>query len=92
MTERPDERPFIFAVDPDPQAIQRITGELQRYSADYEVVCGPSPEAALAQLERMRDAGERVAIVLAARGGTGCAARSCSRGSTTCIRTRSAVS
>ncbi len=68
MTEPPDERPFIFAVDPDPQAIQRITGELQRYSADYKVVCGPSPEAALAQLEHMRDAGERVAIVLAARG------------------------
>jgi len=68
MTEAPDDRPFIFAVDPDPQAIQRITGELQRYSADYRVICGPSPEAALAQLERMRDEGEAVAIVLAARG------------------------
>ncbi len=66
-----DDRPFIFAVDPDPQAIQRITGELQRYHSDYRVVCGPSPEAALTQLERMRDAGERVAIVLAARGETG---------------------
>lgn len=71
MTEPTDERPFIFAVDPDPRAIQRITGELQRYSADYRVICGPSPDAALAQLERMRDAGERVAIVLAARGETG---------------------
>ncbi|CAN5338346.1 FAD-dependent oxidoreductase [soil metagenome] len=63
-----DDRPFIFAVDPDPQAIQRITGELQRYQADYRVVCGPSAEGALAQLERMRDEGEAVAIVLAARG------------------------
>jgi len=66
-----DDRPFIFAVDPDPQAIQRITGELQRYQSDYRVVCGPSPAAALTQLERMRDAGKRVAIVLAARGETG---------------------
>ena len=66
-----DNRPFIFAVDPDPQAIRRITGELQRYQADYRVVCGPSPEAALAQLERMRDDGEPVAIVLAARGEQG---------------------
>ncbi|MDQ3379896.1 MAG: FAD-dependent oxidoreductase [Actinomycetota bacterium] len=66
-----DDRPFIFAVDPDPQAIQRITGELQRYQSDYRVVCGPSPDAALTQLERMRDAGKRVAIVFAARGETG---------------------
>jgi len=66
-----DNRPFIFAVDPDPQAIRRITGELQRYQADYRIVCGPSPEAALAQLERMRDDGEQVAIVLAARGDQG---------------------
>ncbi|MBA3374645.1 MAG: FAD-dependent oxidoreductase [Actinobacteria bacterium] len=66
-----DERPLIFAVDPDPDAIRRITGELQRYSADYRVVCGPSPEAALTQLEHMRDAGDRVAIVFAARGERG---------------------
>jgi len=66
-----EDRPVIFAVDPDPKAIQRITGELQRYSANYRVICGPSPEAALTQLERMRDAGERVAIVLAARGERG---------------------
>ena len=65
------DRPFIFAVDSDPEAIQRIARELRRYDADYRVVCGRSPEAALAQLERMRDAGERVAIVLAARGETG---------------------
>jgi thioredoxin reductase (NADPH) len=71
MSETSDNRPFIFAVDPDPRAIQRITGELQRYSADYRVICGPSPEAALSQLEKMRDDGARVAIVLAARGNEG---------------------
>ncbi len=66
-----DSRPYIFAVDPDPRGIQRITGELQRYSADYRVICGPSPEAALEQLKRMREEGARVAIVLAARGNDG---------------------
>ena len=71
MNEGLDERPLIFAVDPDPRAIQRITGELQRYSADYRVICGPSPEAALTQLERLREEGARVAIVLAARGNEG---------------------
>ena len=71
MNEVLDERPLIFAVDPDPRAIQRITGELQRYSADYRVICGPSPEAALTQLERLREEGARVAIVLAARGNEG---------------------
>ena len=71
MNEVLDERPLIFAVDPDPRAIQRITGELQRYSADYRVFCGPSPEAALTQLETLREEGARVAIVLAARGNEG---------------------
>ncbi|MGI8885603.1 MAG: hypothetical protein ACR2G9_01610 [Gaiellaceae bacterium] len=42
------DRPFIFAVDSDPEAIQRIARELRRYDADYRVVCGRSPEAALA--------------------------------------------
>lgn len=71
MSDERDDRPFIFAVDPDPRAIQRITGELQRYSADYRVICGPSPEAALSQLEAMREEGARVAVVLAARGNEG---------------------
>ena len=31
MNEVLDERPLIFAVDPDPRAIQRITGELQLF-------------------------------------------------------------
>ncbi|HSI98662.1 MAG TPA: hypothetical protein VK926_09900, partial [Gaiellaceae bacterium] len=63
-----DDRPLIFAVDEDARAIERITGELQRYVRDYRVVCGPSPEAALAQLERVREDGGQVAMVLSARG------------------------
>lgn len=60
--------PLILAVDEDADALERITRELQRYARDYEVVCGPSAEAALAQLERLHSSGDAVAIVLAARG------------------------
>lgn len=69
--ERPDdvvELPLILAVDEDAEALERITGELQRYARDYRVVCGPSTEAALKQLEAMREREAAVAIVLAARG------------------------
>ena len=63
-----DELPLILAVDEDAEALERITGELQRYARDYRVVCGPSAEAALRQLESLRDRDAAVAIVLAARG------------------------
>jgi thioredoxin reductase (NADPH) len=62
------ELPLILAVDEDAEALERITGELQRYARDYRVVCGPSTESALRQLEVMRDRDAAVAIVLAARG------------------------
>ena len=62
------ELPLILAVDEDPEALQRITAELQRYARDYRVICGPSTEAALAQLEELRDSDAAVAIVMAARG------------------------
>jgi thioredoxin reductase (NADPH) len=66
MTEGQD-KPLILAVDDEPAALTRITSELQRYSRDYRVVCGPSAESALRQLRSMRDEGEQVAIVLAAK-------------------------
>jgi thioredoxin reductase (NADPH) len=69
-----DERPVILAVDPDRAAISRITGHLSRYADDYRIECGSSTDDALAKLERMRDAGDKVAIVLAARGEGGLAA------------------
>jgi thioredoxin reductase (NADPH) len=71
MTEPPADAPVIFAVDPDRGAISRITAHLARYAADYRVLCSSSTEEALAELERMRRAGERVAIVLAGRGESG---------------------
>jgi len=60
--------PLILAVDEDAEALERITGELQRYARDYNVICGPSTEAALVQLEALHEHGEAVAIVLVARG------------------------
>ena len=60
--------PLILAVDEDAEALERITGELQRYARDYRVICGPSVEAALRQLESLRERDAAVAIVLAARG------------------------
>jgi thioredoxin reductase (NADPH) len=66
-----DDRPVILAVDPDRDAISRITAHLQRYADDYRVLCSSSTEGALADLERMREAGDRVAVVLAGRGESG---------------------
>ena len=84
------ELPLILAVDEDAEALERITGELQRYARDYAVICGPSTEAALAQLEalheRRRGGRDRAGR---ARDAGRSRARSSSSACTTCIRTRS---
>jgi thioredoxin reductase (NADPH) len=60
--------PALVAVDSDTSALKRISEELRRrYGSDYQVRCEPSAHAALALLEQMRDAGEQVAVVLAAQ-------------------------
>jgi thioredoxin reductase (NADPH) len=60
--------PVLLAVDDDPDALERIERELgRRYAADYRVVCLGSAQDALSELERLRDAGEDVAVVLAAQ-------------------------
>jgi thioredoxin reductase (NADPH) len=66
-----DLRPIILAVDPDREGLSRISAHLDRYARDYRIACRPSTEEALAELERMRDEGENVALVLAARGESG---------------------
>ena len=60
--------PLIVAVDEDADSLHRLAAELQRYERDYNVICGPSLEAALTQLEALRNREAAVAIVLAARG------------------------
>ena len=84
-----DDLPLILAVDDDAEALELITGELQRYARDYKVICGPSTEAALATLEALRDKDAAVAIVLAARGRQELRGKSCSPRFTTCTRMRS---
>jgi thioredoxin reductase (NADPH) len=59
-------KPVILAVDDDLSSIGHISGELQRrYERDYRVVFLTSSSEALAELERMAERGERVALVLA---------------------------
>src|SRR5947208_1055547 len=58
--------PAIVVVDSDQKALDKIENELQRrYAEDYRIVSRRSTTAALVALKTMRDAGERVALVLA---------------------------
>jgi thioredoxin reductase (NADPH) len=60
--------PVILAIDDDPSSIGHISTELERrYDRDYQIVYSTSPSEALAQLESLRDTGDRVALVLAAQ-------------------------
>jgi thioredoxin reductase (NADPH) len=59
--------PVLLAIDADPDALADVTRELHRYASNYRVICTPSPEEALARLTRLSDAGEEVAVVLAAQ-------------------------
>jgi thioredoxin reductase (NADPH) len=59
-------RPVIVAIDDDPSSIGHVSSELERrYDRDYHVAYYTSPRGALADLEAMRTAGDRVALVLA---------------------------
>jgi thioredoxin reductase (NADPH) len=59
-------RPRVLVVEDETEARARIRGELERrYGSDYRVRCEGSALAALAKLERWRDAGDPVALVLA---------------------------
>ena len=60
--------PVLVAVDPDPSALGDIERELSdRYASRYRISCTRSPEEALAVLARLSEAGEEVALVLAAQ-------------------------
>src|SRR5918994_2381203 len=59
-------RPRVLVVEDEREARARIRDELERrYGSDYRVRCEGSALAALAKLERWRDASEPVALVLA---------------------------
>jgi thioredoxin reductase (NADPH) len=58
--------PVLLAVETDTDALSSVVRELHdRYESDYRITCTPSPQEALALLERLAGAGEEVALVLA---------------------------
>ena len=60
-------KPVLMAVHDQAESLAVVGRELaRRYADDYEVVAEPSPEAALARLEALRDAGAEVLVMLAA--------------------------
>jgi thioredoxin reductase (NADPH) len=60
--------PVLFAVDEDERALRAVERELiDRYSRSYRIVCVSSVREALAELEALKEAGEEVALVLAAQ-------------------------
>ena len=59
---------MLLAVDADPDALGRVERELRdRYASSYRVVGTRSPDEALAILTELANAGEDVALVLAAQ-------------------------
>jgi thioredoxin reductase (NADPH) len=61
-------RPVIFLVAADGRVLDALAGDLgRRFGADYRVVAERSAGAALAALQALADAGEDVALVIAAR-------------------------
>jgi thioredoxin reductase (NADPH) len=59
-------RPAIMLVDDEPAALASLLDALaRRYGADYRVTSQLSARAGLAELERMKEEGETVALVIA---------------------------
>lgn len=60
--------PVLLAVDDDAHSLSDVERELlDRYARSYRVVCVPSAEEAMAELEKLAAAGEDVALVLASQ-------------------------
>jgi thioredoxin reductase (NADPH) len=64
MTE-PVSQPIFFVVDEDPSAVEALAGDLERrFRADYRVMGETSAQAALERLGALRDAGDKVALII----------------------------
>jgi thioredoxin reductase (NADPH) len=60
--------PVLLAVDEDERALRAVERELiDRYSRSYRVVCVSSADEAMAELRALKEAGDDVALVLAAQ-------------------------
>jgi thioredoxin reductase (NADPH) len=60
--------PIVLAVEEDSAALADVERELRdRYARSYRIVCTCSPRQAVQELTQLADAGEQVALVLAAQ-------------------------
>jgi thioredoxin reductase (NADPH) len=60
--------PVLLAIDEDMRALEAVDAQLsQRYAHDYRIETVSDPKQAVRRLAELRDAGEAVALVLAAR-------------------------
>ena len=60
--------PVLLAVDEDERALRAVERELiDRYSRSYRVVCVSSADEAMEELRGLKEAGDEVALVLAAQ-------------------------
>jgi thioredoxin reductase (NADPH) len=58
-------KPFIFLVDDEPHSLSIIERELvQRYAANYQIICETSPKKAIDRLAVLRQSGGEVAVLL----------------------------
>jgi thioredoxin reductase (NADPH) len=61
-------KPVVLAVDVDQASLGAVEGELrERYERDYRVLTAGSSRAALARMEEAAEAGDDIALVLAAQ-------------------------
>src|SRR5215813_6170119 len=59
-------RPAFLIVDDDPEAVAALEEALnRRLAADYQIIAESSPERGLSVLQRLRDRGDHVAVVIA---------------------------
>lgn len=65
-TDRPAARPAVLTIDDDPDVLRAIERDLrQRYAKSYRILSASSGQAALDLLDRLRERGEPVALLLA---------------------------
>jgi thioredoxin reductase (NADPH) len=61
----PVSQPIFFVVDEAPSAVEALAGDLERrFRADYRVMGETSAQAALERLAALRDAGDKVALII----------------------------
>ena len=64
--DRPTTRPAVLTIDDDPDVLRAIERDLrQRYAKSYRILSASSGQAALDLLDRLRERGEPVALLLA---------------------------